>query len=292
MRKLALVGVIVVLLAASAVGQEAVEIKFYQPKVGDRVKVTVEEQTETKTTQFVKGRNIERTKKKARSFVYVDEILAVAEGAPKVTKLKRTYAKATSTEGDKTTTLPVEGQTVLIEWKDSKYGFTLRGMPVAGEAGTLLDAEFNLPEQLGPRLLIPKSVKPGDAWKLDAAQSFAGLDADKSIRGLNGAKLYIDKARLVATGKLVKTHQVGDAQFGEFELKATAPVLHNPKMLRQSLTGDRAVTVSADLCVNGVSPEARTKVVQRTAFKWTSVDTGIEVDSTVTKISTTKLVKP
>lgn len=49
MRKLAFVGVIVAVLATAATGQEAVEIKVYQPKVGDRLKVMIEEKTETKT---------------------------------------------------------------------------------------------------------------------------------------------------------------------------------------------------------------------------------------------------
>ena len=57
MRKLAFVGVIVAVLATSATGQEAVEIKVYQPKVGDRLKVTIEEKTETKTSERMPFRN-------------------------------------------------------------------------------------------------------------------------------------------------------------------------------------------------------------------------------------------
>jgi hypothetical protein len=76
----------------------------------------------------------------------------------------------------------------LIEMKDRKYHFTLDGIPLGDEAGKLLDAEFNAPDQTDPRPLILAAnlVKPGATWKLDVDKSFAGLDADKSITGLNG----------------------------------------------------------------------------------------------------------
>ena len=129
----------------------------------------------------------ESTTKKTKSLVYVDEYLVLTDGASRAAKLKRTYEKAVLTEGDKSTTLPVEGKTVLIELKDKKYQVTLDGAPIDGEAGRLLDAEFNKPDPSDPRPLIPpaKSVKPGGTWKLDADKSFAGLDADRSIPGLN-----------------------------------------------------------------------------------------------------------
>ena len=81
----------------------------------------------------------------------------------------------------------------------------------------------------------------------------------------------------------MKVHKVGDSQFGEFELKVVAPVYKDPNRLRQSITGDRTVTLAGDLCVDGTSPEGQTKMVRKTAFTWTSVDTGIEVDATVTE---------
>jgi hypothetical protein len=294
MRKLAFVGVIVAVLATAATGQEAVEIKVYQPKVGDRLKVMIEEKTETKTYERMPFKKGETPTTKARSFVYVDEILACADDSPRATKLKRTYMKAVLTQGDKSTTLPVEGHTVLIEIKDGKYRFTLEEKPLEGEADRLLDAEFNTPDKkdLRPLILPAKPIKPGDTWKLDADRSFAGLNADKSISGLNGARLKFDKTHLEATGKLVKTHKVGGAQFGEFELKVVAPVFHDPTRLRQSISGDRSVTLTGDLCVDGTSPQGQTKMVRKTAFSWTSVDTGIEVDSTFTETRTTERVKP
>jgi hypothetical protein len=293
MRTLAFVGVIVAVLVTSAHAEDAVEIKFYQPRVGDRLKATIEERTEANTISgMVFGRR-EKNSLKVKSFVYVDEFLEFADGNPKATKLKRTYQKAELTNGDKSTTLPVEGKTILIEMKDRKYQFTIDKEPLDGEAGQLLDAEFNKPNptDLLPLILSAKSVKPSETWKLDATRAFAALNADKSIAGLNGARLKFDRTKLDATGKLLKTLEVEKTQFGEFELKISAPLNENPKVLRQSKDGDRSVTLTGKLCVDGTSPEGQTKMVQKTAFKWTSVDTGVEVDSTTTETRTIERAK-
>lgn len=294
MRRFVFAAVSIIQLASLAVAQDSIEIKFYQPKVGDRVQVTLEERIDTESTRFVRGRDLKKPATKVTVFVYVDEFLAVAAGDRPAVKLQRSYAKATVSEGDKTRPLAVEGQSVLIEWKDGKYGFAVHGMPLEGEAAGLLDAEFNRPDRLSPRPLITgaKLVKPGETRPLNAALAFAGLAADKSIRGLNGAAVKFDKTKLVATGMLAQTHKIGTAQFGKFEFQVNAPVLRDPKLLRTSVDGNRSVSLSADLCIDGTSPEARTKVVQRTAFKWSSVDTGIEVDSTLTKIHTAKRATP
>src|SRR3954469_15538992 len=105
MRVFGLTGVIAGLLVASAAGQEAVEIKVAYPKAGERVKVTAEEKNETKTVARVNGMEKAKTEVKTKSQVYTDEVIEVAAGAKKPTKLKRTYEKAVVGSDGKNTTL-------------------------------------------------------------------------------------------------------------------------------------------------------------------------------------------
>jgi hypothetical protein len=107
MRVFAFVGAVLAVLATTAAGYEAVEIKFDTPKVGERVKVTVEEKGEGKTTFTAQGNSQSKTDKKGKTFVYIDETLAVAPGGHKPTKLKRTYEKAITSADGKSTTLSV-----------------------------------------------------------------------------------------------------------------------------------------------------------------------------------------
>src|SRR5689334_7951316 len=121
MRVFGFAGVIAGLLVASAAGQDAIELKRALPKVGERVKVTVEEKNETKTTVNIKGMEQAKNEVKTKSLVYVDEVLEVADGAKKPSKLKRTYEKAVTGSDGTNTTLSLEGKTVVVEKKGDKY---------------------------------------------------------------------------------------------------------------------------------------------------------------------------
>jgi hypothetical protein len=286
-RKNALVGVLVAVLAPTVTGQEAVEIKFARPKVGERVKVTVEEQTERKVTGKPIGPK-DPNGTTITSFVYVDEPLEVARDAAKPTKLNRTYEKATivqkpaSRAEDSRTTLPVEGKTVLIEKKDGTYAFTMDGMAIKtsvmpeGQAGGVLFAEFNRPGKEDPQaLLLPnKPVKPGDTWK---------PDIDKVIRTFHGSGSKLDKAKLDATCKLVKVYKVGDAQFGSFELKATSP--------KKEQEGPLSVTLTAELCIDGGTPAGKITTVWKVKYNIRGKDVVLAGDISTTETRTMELVK-
>ena len=94
---------------------------------------------------------------------------------------------------------------------------TRRASPVEGDAGKLLDGEFNKSEKESPReLLLPnKPVKPGDTWK---------IDAEKLVKSMGDQDYKIDKSKVEATGKLVKAYKVCNTQFGVLELKVSAPI--------------------------------------------------------------------
>src|SRR4051812_18419381 len=110
MRLFGIAGVLAGLVAASAAGQEAIEIKIASPKAGDRVKVTVEEKADSAFTVSAKGMEQAKSETKTKSLVYVDKVIDVAAGAKKPTKAKRTYEKAVVGANGKATTLPVEGK--------------------------------------------------------------------------------------------------------------------------------------------------------------------------------------
>src|SRR5215831_17850759 len=76
MCKNAFVGVLVAVFAPTVTGQDAVEIKFARPKVGERLKVTVEERTDRKVTGKPIGPK-DPNGTTIQSFVYVDEPLEV-----------------------------------------------------------------------------------------------------------------------------------------------------------------------------------------------------------------------
>jgi hypothetical protein len=287
MRKNTFVGVLVAVLAPTATGQEAVEIKFARPKVGERLKVTVEEQTDRKVTGKPIGPK-DPNGTTIRSFVYVDESLEVARDAAKPTKLKRTYEKATivqkpaSKEEGSRIALPFEGKTVLIEKKDGTYAYTMEGKEIKssvtpeGEAAGVLFAEFNRPGKEDPHaLLLPnKSVQPGDTWK---------PDLDKVISTFHGPGSKLDKAKLDATCKLVKIYKVGDAQFGSFELKAASP--------NKEQEGPLSVTLTAELCIDGSTPAGKISTVWRVKYNMRGKDVVLAGDISTTETRTMELVK-
>ncbi|MBM3979972.1 MAG: hypothetical protein FJ304_06755 [Planctomycetes bacterium] len=174
MRNALFAGALGALLAATAAGQEAVEIKSHTPRVGDRVKVTVAEKGESKLVVSAGGNEMAKNETKAKYFVFVDEVLAVEKGAGKPAKLTRTYEKAEEITDGNSKTLSVEGKTVTIEMKDGKYSYAVDGKPVGADVAKMLDGEFNKKDKDEARdLMFPKkAVKPGESWKIDTEPIF------------------------------------------------------------------------------------------------------------------------
>ena len=164
MQRTACASLFALLLAATAAAQEAVQIKIDKPQVGDRVKHSREEKSDTKITITVGGMDQKKDEAKTKTLVYVEEVLAVPEGADRATKLTRTYEKPQITSEGKARKLDVEGKTVLIEKKGDKFDFTVEGKAVEGESLTMLQSEFNKEGKEEPRdLMLPKQpVKPGE----------------------------------------------------------------------------------------------------------------------------------
>jgi len=280
MRVFGLTGVIAGLLVASAAGQEAVEIKVAYPKAGERVKVTAEEKNETKTVFTVKGMEQAKNEVKTKSLVYVDEVIEVAGGAKKPTKLKRTYEKAVVGSDGKNTTLSVEGKTVLIEKKGDKYGFTVDGKAVEGDALNVLEAEFNKPStKEDPReLMLPKgAVKPGDGWKLNTDALGKELGDNKDLQ--------LDTAKLTGAGKLVKAYKQDGRQFGVIEVKISVPVTGlGPKVPIKVKEGSMDITFTGDGVIDGGTPKGKSTAVVK--IKLTGGGEGFDLDIEATNTET------
>lgn len=277
MRRIVFACVFASLLTATAVGQDAVEIKIDKPKVGDRVKHSREEKNDTNFTVVIGGNEMGKEEKKTKSLVYIEEVLAVPAGADRASKLTRTYEKArTSSDGEKTT-LGIEGHTVLIEKKGDKFVFTVDGKEVEAESRKLLDAEFNKPEGEDTRdLFFPKkAVKPGESWKIDT----------KSLtKGLSGKDLELDEKKLEANGKLVKAYKMGDKQFGMLEITVSAPVTGlGPKAPIKVKSGSMDVKMTGDGCIDGTSPEGKSTMVMKLKIEGSGEGFELKGDVSVTE---------
>jgi hypothetical protein len=286
MRRVAFVGAVVVVLATSVAGQEAVEVKFDKPRVGERLRVTVSEMRTTKRVVTGKGKDQNTTDTVEKELVYGDEILAVMEGAYKPTKLKRTFEKAVVTVNGKKIALPLEDNTVLIEKKGERYVFTIDGKAVEGDSAQLLEGEFNRPGKENPRdLFLPnKPVKPGETW---------ALDADKIARSMRDQNLKVDKAKIEATGKLVRAYKVGSAQFGVLEITFSAPITDLVGPAKEKIKeGSMSVSVTGDGCIDGTSPQGKSTVTTKLRLSATGDDFDLlKVEASSTESRTTTPVK-
>jgi hypothetical protein len=131
-------------------------------------------------------------------------------GAPKPTKVKRTYESAELTVNGQRQDLGLKGKTVLIEKKGDRYAFTADGKPVAGKAAELLGKEFSGKKQTRDEDFLPgKPVKVGETWKIDVAKVAAELSEGGMV---------VDDQKSTATGKLAKVYDKGGKKFGVIEV--------------------------------------------------------------------------
>jgi hypothetical protein len=154
------------LLAGSvrAGDQQTYTIKLKKPGEGtvERVETTEATDTKIKVTD-AKGNVVEdKDQKSGYRYVYTLTVLEKKAGAKKPTRLKRKYDKAREIAGGKTTTLPYEGKTVLIEKKEDKYTFRIEGgEELTGKDAKYLDSEFNKKGQSDDamqRVMLPKKA--------------------------------------------------------------------------------------------------------------------------------------
>jgi|GEM_PF-7049294 len=86
----AIVGLVLFAVVLGA-AEESIELKDCTPKVGDRIRVTEEESTDTRSVAHLAETVEDKTEKRLKVIIYTTETLAVKDGEKKPTKLKRVY---------------------------------------------------------------------------------------------------------------------------------------------------------------------------------------------------------
>ena len=112
------VGLGLVLTASGGRADDAYTITIKEPGKGDvlQVKATDSAHNQSKLLDQAGDKTLmERGEKTERTMVYRETILEKDAGKRRPTQLKRQYEKAQLTTNGKTTDLPYQGKTVLIE---------------------------------------------------------------------------------------------------------------------------------------------------------------------------------
>ncbi|MBY0527121.1 MAG: hypothetical protein K2R98_27245 [Gemmataceae bacterium] len=250
-------------------GQETYTLKLKKSAKGDvnQVEKSSSEQTQNKIVDDQQKSLQDKTEKKAESYAYRETILE-RDGDKPPTRLRRAYEKASVTTDGKTTELPYQGKTVLIEKKDGKFRFEIEGgKELTGEDAAYLSKEFNKKndDELDfERAILPKkAVAVGETWKIDMEP--LGKDFEKATM------LPMDLGKCTGTGKLVKAYKQDGKQFGVLEIKLEMPLKAGKVDKLVVDSGSRVkVDVTMDVCVDGT---AETGVVK--------AKMGIELKATI-----------
>ncbi len=198
----------------------AVELKPYKSKVGDRVRVTDEERTTTRSVIVSEEKTQDKLDKHTKIVVYVSETLAVKDGEKKATKARRVYERAEDVKDGTETKLPLHGKTVVIEKKGETYTFTYDdGKAVTGAARDELDKEFNKKgddDDLDD--FIPKKpLKPGETWKMDTDKIAKSLAKEKDV-------FTLDQKGASGSGKLADVYTFGGKPYGVYDMRVEFPL--------------------------------------------------------------------
>jgi hypothetical protein len=205
--------------AFAGAADETVELKNHKSQVGDRVRVTDEEHTTTRSVVKVGDKTEDKTEKRVKVVIYTSETLAVKKGEKKATKITRLYERAEEVKDGTVTKLPLHGKTIVIEKKGDKYTFTDEdGKALDGKPRDDLDKEFNKKDEDDIDDFIPKRpLKLGESWK---------MDTDKLLRSLSKEKepFEVAKKGVTGTGKLVETYTFGGHKYGVYDMRLEFPL--------------------------------------------------------------------
>jgi hypothetical protein len=267
---------VVMLLALSAAADDAVIIKDFVPKTGQRFKVTIAEKNNAKTAFTIMGNAQNKEEMKTKSVVYTEEVLENSGNNKAANKLKRIYEKAVTGKDGKDTKMALDGKTIVIEKKGDKYAFTEDGNDLTGEARTILDSEFNNGDlkNKGDFFLPKNPVKVGESWKIYTA------DIQKMIAPSGGT---LDKDKTTMKGTLIKVYKKDQEQFGIMELVLDSPITGLGPMTPLVIKDAKlTMKITADICINGSIPDGTMTNKYKSVINGTvmGIDLKIESDST------------
>ncbi|MCI0703219.1 MAG: hypothetical protein L0241_19240 [Planctomycetia bacterium] len=242
------VGLVVV--AGRAADDETVTLKDYKYKVGDRTRITDQDQSIMRSVIIRDETREEKIEKKSKIVMYVSETLAIKEGETKPTRFKRTYEKAEETVDGETTKLPLDGKTVVIEKIGDKYKFTdENGKRLAEGVEEALDKEFKKKKTDPADDYIPKRpLKVGESWK---------LNTEKMVKDVVTDKFIADKRRATGSGTLTRAYLFDGRKYGGFEIKLDIPITEMTDPIKIKLKPGSAMSMHmlAEGNVDGTEPD-------------------------------------
>jgi hypothetical protein len=128
----------------------------------------------------------------------------------------------------------------------------------------------------------PKPVKPGESWKINAA------DMIKTI-GESGPTF--DKDKLTATGTLVKAYKKDGKQFGVIEFNLETPVTgfgaKNPLKLSE---GKMTLKLVGDGCIDGSTATGKATTKMSLGFSGSVMNIDVKAAIESTENRTTELL--
>ncbi len=200
-------------------------------------------------------------------------------GQPRPLKFKRTYTKATVTQGAKSIALPYQGRTLVFEMgaKGNTYQAVAEGTPELKpeQFGDVLRT-LNDDDEDKDRLFLPgKPVRVGEAWVVDARKI-----ADKWGKDFGGE---VDTARAQVTGKLLRAYEKNGQQWGTVEVSIDLPfksmrglTLAEPGTFSFKAVMDTAIDGSAAAGVMRISGVMAYKLTRQRNDDKRTLDTRVE----------------
>jgi hypothetical protein len=186
---------------------------------------------------------------------YRETILEKPDPKKKATRLRRRYEKAEVTSDGKTTPLPYQGKTLLIEKKQGQFHFRVEGGDeLTGKDAQELNKEFNdkEDEDFDPeQVLLPKKpVKAGETWKVEPSWLIKSFE-----KGAKGA-IQVDKDKVVSRGKLVRAYKKDGRQFGVIDYHFELPLKEEMVLDKDTKAAVPAGTkfvgnMTLDVCIDG-----------------------------------------
>jgi hypothetical protein len=275
------IAVAALLVGPLAAPAQEYTIKFGKTEPGQQFQVKNENSTdvEFKLLDANGTAVMDKTEKKGHTLIFREVAVERGKGG-ELTKVKRSYKKALRVKDDDRRTLPFQGETVLIEKKDSSFTFQIvDGEAVEGEDAKELHEEFNKggAGKLLEMFMARKVCKLNEPFKLDVAKLAKEFDKD--------GKIDIDAAKATGSGKLTKVYQKNGKQFGVIELTITLPVSHfnhDADNKKPTKAGSKIViTLQADRAIDGSVAESQLNVSFdgdiRGEINANGMDYGIEV---------------
>lgn len=273
------------LLAASALGQDAVTIQAPKLKTGDRVRTAKTEKTNSTVSFAAGGQSVKKDDTTTKTIVYVDEVVTAGDKGGRPVKLKRTYEKFEVSKGmgGKDEPAPPLNTPITIEKKGEKYEFTAE-KPLDKAFSAKLSAEFDKAPKA--EVFLPdKPVKPGDTWKLDGKKLGALVGGGEGLG-------VIDPDKSEMTGKLVKAYQKDGKQYGVIEFTGNVAIkgLGEKAPVTVKAGSGMNIKMTMDGCIDGSTPAGEMKGTMKLKLDAEGGGTSVNVTADGATTETTELL--